>query len=234
MHAWTATAFVIVIVVVLHSELFSCQLAGIPLLAPGTWHGRRQRHYQRLRTQHAALQLSRKPLRALPPRRTLPEGSRVTNRQRAPALSARPTASSACFIYFIFNFVSFFFFHLFIYVFFFAAAACFSALFFLVMAPFLHDFVIYMHTHARADTYTLTHTHTHTRTCSALFLCPIHVPRMFDMHLLRAWPASLHSSCRPLFLPPPLSLPLFLGCPAAWQLIWQMRKLPENATSLPT
>lgn len=102
------------------------------------------------------------------------------------------------------------------------------------MAPFLHDFVIYMHTHARADTYTLTHTHTHTRTCSALFLCPIHVPRMFDMHLLRAWPASLHSSCRPLFLPPPLSLPLFLGCPAAWQLIWQMRKLPENATSLPT
>lgn len=211
MHAWTATAFVIVIVVVLHSELFSCQLAGIPLLAPGTWHGRRQRHYQRLRTQHAALQLSRKPLRALPPRRTLPEGSRVTDRQRAPALSARPTASSACFIYFIFNFVSFFFFHLFIYVFFFAASACFSAFFFLVMAPFLH-----------------------TRTCSALFLCPIHVPRMYDMHLLRAWPASLHSSCRPLFLPPPLSLPLFLGCPAAWQLIWQMRKLPENATSLPT
>lgn len=40
----------------------------------------------------------------------------------------------------------------------------------------------------------------HTRTYSELFLCPIHVPRMFDMHLLRALPASLRSSYLPLSL----------------------------------
>lgn len=91
----------------------------------------------------------------------------VQDRQTASraALSSRPSASTACFIYFYIQLCFLLFFIYLFICFLFAAAACFSALFFLVMAPFLHDFVIYMHTHARADTYTLTHARRHTHTC---------------------------------------------------------------------
>lgn len=222
MHAW-ATALVLLLLLLLlllyciHSSLALAvswhgqQLAGIPLLAPGTWHGQRQRHYRRLHAAARSLQLSKKPLRALPlrrgaPRRTLPEVARVTQCQRQRQclhlVLARLLRLRVLFIFFIFCF-----FYLFIFL------ACFSAFFFLVMAPFLHDFVIYMHTHAWADTYTRTHTHCHTY--SELFLRPVHVPRMFGMHLLRA--------C--------LSLSTVH---AGWQLIWKMRKLLENATSSQT
>lgn len=165
-------------------------------------------------TQHAALQLSRKPLRALPVRRTvrrtLPEGSRVTGQTDSRQLHlvlARLLLLRVLFI-FIFNFASFF--YLFIYLYFlFAAAACFSALFFLVMAPFLHDFVIYMHTHARADTYTLTHARRHTHTCTHA-----HVASCFCV------PFTCHACLTCTFYAPypprfalaiSLSLPLFLS-----------------------